>query len=244
MKLPGHSPACRCGHCHNGQGSPLFSLSDISYSRERRPILVDINLTVDIGDFIAITGPNGGGKTTLLRLILGLAAPNSGNISFYASDGSRIQRPRIGYLPQKSAVDSHFPITVGEVVASGLLGTKTALAKSRKKEIVEQELLRVGLEDLADRAIGKLSGGQLQRALLARAIVSRPAVLALDEPLSYLDSVSEDRFYTILESLRGNTTILLVTHQMSRVAAMANRHVIVDHTLRECTATVHYRPED
>ena len=102
----------------------------------------------------------------------------------------------------------------------------------------------MGLEDLADRAIGKLSGGQLQRALLARAIVSRPAVLALDEPLSYLDSVSEDRFYTILESLRGNTTILLVTHQMSRVAAMANRHVIVDHTLRECTATVHYRPED
>ena len=133
---------------------------------------------------------------------------------------------------------------MGEVVASGLLGTKTALAKSRKKEIVEQELLRVGLEDLADRAIGKLSGGQLQRALLARAIVSRPAVLALGEPLNYLDSVSEDRFYTILESLRGNTTILLVTHQMSRVAAMANRHVIVDHTLRECTATVHYRPED
>lgn len=149
---------------------------------------------------------------------------------------------RPGYLPQKNSVDSHFPITVGEVIASGLLAYKN-IDKDERQARIEEALGLTGLTDLARRPIGRLSGGQLQRALLGRAIVARPDVLILDEPLSYLDRRFEQQLYNILSSLKKGTTVLLVSHQISQIDALANRHVIVDHTLAECTREHHYTPQ-
>ena len=243
MSCPGHSSPCLCSACdheHSHHRTPLLSLCDINFERERRRILFDVNFTADRGDFIAITGPNGGGKTTLLRLILGLLHPTSGKIVFYDSRGKATDtHPRFGYLPQKNSVDAHFPITVSEVVASGLLAEKSLDKKARSERITEVIDL-IGISDLADRPIGRLSGGQLQRTLFGRAIVCRPPVLILDEPLSYIDKVFEKRLYNIIRDIAQQTTILLVSHEMSEIAGMANRHIIVDHTLHECTASHHY----
>lgn len=240
MRLPGHSDHCRCHRCHGDSSDrqPLISLCDVSYRRDDRTILSDVNLTVDIGDFIAITGPNGGGKTTLLRIILGLIRPSSGKVVYCDGQGELAPAPAIGYLPQKNSVDSHFPITVGEVVASGLLAEKHIDTAERRRRIA-QVLSDVGLEDYWDRPIGKLSGGQLQRTLFARAIVRRPRILVLDEPLSYIDKTFEQRLYSMISEIAKTTTILLVSHEMSEIGGMANRHIIVDRTLDECTAAHH-----
>ena len=136
MNSPGHSSPCLCSACdheHSHHRKPLLSLCDVYFNREDREVLSDINFTVDTGDFIAITGPNGGGKTTLLRIILRLLTPSRGKIVFYDADGKATTTPpRFGYLPQKNSVDAHFPITVREVVASGLL-TYPNLSKTEKR---------------------------------------------------------------------------------------------------------------
>lgn len=246
MNLPGHSEHCRCcacSHTHDQPRTPLLHLCDVSFLREKRPILSNVNFTVDNGDFIAITGPNGGGKTTLLRLILGLLKPTQGSIVFCDENGNPALPPSIGYLPQKNSVDSHFPITVREVVSSGLL----ALGKTDKASVASRvaELLdMVGLTELVERPIGALSGGQLQRALFARAIARRPRLIVLDEPLSYLDKTFEKRLYGIVSEISKKTTILLVSHEMSEIGSMANRHIIIDRKLEECTAAHHYTPQE
>lgn len=194
---------------------------------DRRTVLEAVDLTVHAGDFIAITGPNGGGKTTLLRIILKLLKPTRGTVEYIDSDGRTTDRLAIGYLPQKSAIDSRFPITVRDVVELGVMSA-TGMSRAERKESVDGMIDLVGLSSHADATLGNLSGGQLQRALLARAIISRPAVLVLDEPLSYVDRRFERRIYDIVESLARESTILLVSHDMSIIAQMANRHLIVD----------------
>lgn len=224
---PAHSaPSC-------GAAEPVVELSGVGMFREHRRILHDVNLTVREGDFVAVTGPNGGGKTTLLRIILGLLQPSTGTVRVTVPSGS------IGYLPQKNAVDAHFPISVREVVASGLLNMR-GLPDNERRDLVESTIARVELCEHADRPIGRLSGGQVQRALLGRAIISSPKLLVLDEPLSYIDKHFEQRIYRIIASMAPSCTIVLVSHEMSTIASMANRHLIVDGGVSECHARHHY----
>ncbi len=216
----------------------LISLRDISMWRDRRNVLKDINFDIRRGDFVAITGPNGGGKTTLLRIILRLLRPSTGSVTYFDRQGSPVSRLAIGYLPQKNMIDSRFPITVSEVVASGLMGTE--LSAAEVTAATESMVETVGLTDHAAKCIGELSGGQLQRALLGRALISSPEVLVLDEPLSYVDKQFEAYIYKLMEDLARSTTILLVSHEMSTISGIANRHLIIDHTIHECHSPHHH----
>lgn len=222
--------------CH--VNAPLITLRDVAMRYERKIILSDINLEICRGDFLAITGPNGGGKTTLLRIILRLLDPTHGTVDYhFPKDDS--SRQRIGYLPQKNMIDSHFPVTVEEAVGFGLMCDKT-LTKSQRHDKISETLELLGLQSHRSYPIGEISGGQLQRTLIGRAIISQPELLVMDEPLSYLDKDYEHRLYEIIENLSKTTTIVLVSHEMSTIAGMANRHLIVNRTIHECHAEHHY----
>ena len=212
----------------------IIEVADVSLRYDRLPVLTDIDLTVFKDDFLVITGPNGGGKTSLLRIILGLQLPSRGAVHF-SREGQLAHNLNIGYLPQKNVIDSRFPITVSEVVFSGLSGSKKIFSRFTKKEQeqVEKMLLLMGLAELRDRPIGQLSGGQLQRTLLGRALVSDPEILILDEPSSYVDKAFETRMYDLLGEVAEKATVLLVSHELSRVTEMANRVVRINKTLEE-----------
>lgn len=216
----------------------LIRLKDVSMHWDKHTVLENINLDICKGDFIAVTGPNGGGKTTLLRIILKLLRPTEGSVGYFL-DGKAAKQLSIGYLPQKNMIDSRFPITVREVVSLGLYG-KEGLSNARRRELTDEAIATVGLTEKADASIGELSGGQLQRALLARSIISSPEILVLDEPLSYVDKSFEHRIYDIVRDIARTTTILLVSHEMSTIASMANRHVIVNRTLHFCHSANHF----
>lgn len=219
--------------------SPIISLNNVEMIREGLKVLSGVDMTVNRGDFMAITGPNGGGKTTLLRIMLRLLKPTHGTVDYYDSDGNLTDRLSIGYLPQKNMIDSKFPITVSEVVALGI-PRATRFRGDERRSLVKETVELVGLGDYASASIGKLSGGQLQRALLARAVISRPEALVLDEPLSYVDRNFERRIYDIVENLAKTTTVILVSHDMSRISGMANRHIIVDHGIEMCHSHNHF----
>lgn len=233
-----HHKEIECPSFSANEGTSLIELADICFWRGTKEILHDINLTINRNDFIAITGPNGGGKTTLLRVILKLIKPQKGKI-IYSFDNSGTDGLTIGYLPQKNMIDSRFPLTVYDVVSAGLINDKK-LSKTDKQEKIADMIHLMGLEAKSRHAIGELSGGQLQRVLLGRALVASPDILILDEPLSYIDKHFENKIYNILGDLKSTATILLVSHEISEIASMANRHIIVDHTLRFCKSGTHF----
>ena len=222
---------------YDPQGAPLVRLYDVGMRWGRRTVLHDVNLTVNRGDFIAVTGPNGGGKTTLLRIMLRLLKPTVGAVE-YMTDGDRPLR--LSYLPQKNMIDYHFPITVGQVIAMGLGGTDIKPKSNEGRRRMAEMLSLTGLEQHVEASICNLSGGQLQRALLGRALISYPEVLVLDEPLSYVDKRFERQFYHIIERIRPYTTIVLVSHEITEIAAMANRHITVDGTVNICRSARHF----
>ena len=189
-------------------------------------VLRVISLRIWKDDFLGIIGPNGGGKTTLLKVILGLLPPVSGVIRFY-EDGRSVPSLRIGYLPQLNNIDKKFPISVREVVTSGLASEKPLFRSysASQKQRVEEVLGKMGLEDLANRAIGEQSGGQLQRVLLGRSIVSRPQVLILDEPNSYVDKRFESHFYKLLDEINKESAVILVSHDIESAVEYAS-HIL------------------
>lgn len=227
---------------HLHELNKIIELDNVVVGYDQHVIIPEVNLLVNRGDFIAITGPNGGGKTSLLRVILGLIKPEHGTVRFY-DEGRIIEKLNIGYLPQKNAIDHRFPITVEEVVGSGLLKTRfvwnnklTDEENSRVDDVLEL----VGMAQYRNSSIGNLSGGQLQRVLFGRSIIANPSVLVLDEPLSYVDKTFESQFYNIVEDLAKKTTVILVSHEMARIMQMANRHIIVDHGIEDCHAHRHF----
>ena len=174
----------------------LIEIKDVTAGYGNKTVLKDVSLDVLEGDFLGIIGPNGGGKTTLLKVILGLLQPNSGTIRFY-QDGKQVPFLRIGYLPQLNNIDKKFPITVRDVISSGLASEKRWIRgfNDQQQKRIDEVVAQMGLEELVKRPIGELSGGQLQRVLLGRSIVSDPQVLILDEPNSYVDKRFESHFY-------------------------------------------------
>lgn len=211
--------------------NPLVEIKNMDLAYQKNLVLSNVSLSVFEHDFIGIIGPNGGGKTSLLKAILGLLKPLRGTVD-YAFD-----KRDIGYLPQGSQVDESFPITVKEVVASGLEhGLKTGRETSRKrKDKVIQALERVGIETLHSRAIGELSGGELQRTMLARAIISSPRLLILDEPNTHVDNQFELELYALLKELNQSITILLVSHDIGIISPYIKTIACVNRDL-------HYHP--
>lgn len=211
---------------------PLIRLEHISAAYDRKTVLEDINLSVGEQDFVGIIGPNGGGKTTLVKLMLGLLKPTRGIIRFYR-EGKETPEISMGYLPQYTTIDKKFPISVYEVVLSGLNKQKSLLRPFTKEhhEKTRAIIARMGLEGLEQRPIGQLSGGQLQRALLGRALVSHPQVLILDEPNTYIDKRFEKRLYELLENINREHTIILVSHDIGTVLHNAKTIACVNHTL-------------
>lgn len=210
----------------------LIELDNITAAYGNKTVLRNVSLTVSKDDFLGIIGPNGGGKTTLLKVILGLLPPVSGGIRFYR-DGNIVSSLKIGYLPQLNNIDKKFPVSVREVIASGLASEKPLFRSfnSDQRKRVDEVIVQMGLEELAGRAIGELSGGQLQRVLLGRSIVSRPQVLILDEPNSYVDKRFESRFYQLLEEINRESAVILVSHDIGTVLSMVKNIACVNETL-------------
>lgn len=206
-----------------------IELKDITLTFDNRTILKGVNLTLNRGDFMLVVGANGGGKTSLIRVMLGLQKPTSGEVLYYDKNFqyTTLAQERVGYLPQKNSLDLRFPISVREVVESGLMGEKN-LTKSEAEKRVGEMLGVMQLADLQSSPIGEVSGGQFQRALFARAIISNPALLVLDEPTSYLDNFFTQKLYAILQQLSPSTTIVVVTHDNTTYTnTMANRVIYV-----------------
>ena len=212
---------------------PIIEIKNLNAGYDGRTVLRDVNLTVYDRDFLGIIGPNGGGKTTLIKCILGLLKPLSGEISFTSSRTAGNLQLTMGYLPQYNSIDRKFPITVGEVILSGLSSKKSLISRFTKehKEKAHQVIVRMGLEGLEERAIGALSGGQLQRALLGRAIISDPEVVILDEPSTYIDKRFEARLYQLLAEINKDCAIILVSHDIGTVLQQVKSIACVNETL-------------
>ncbi|MDR2968783.1 MAG: metal ABC transporter ATP-binding protein [Tannerellaceae bacterium] len=210
----------------------LIEIRHVTAGYSGKPVLRNVSLDVWENDFLGIIGPNGGGKTTLLKVILGLLAPEEGLINYY-HDGLPVPSLKIGYLPQTNRIDRKFPISVREVVSSGLSSEKPLFRgfNRQQNERIEEVILQMGLEDFSRRPVGELSGGQLQRALLGRAIASRPEVLILDEPNSYVDKRFESHFYTLLGEINRESAVILVSHDMGTLLPMIKNIACVNETL-------------
>ncbi|MDR2763916.1 MAG: ABC transporter ATP-binding protein [Tannerella sp.] len=200
---------------------------------DAKTVLHDVSLTVREHDFLGIIGPNGGGKTTLLKVMLGLLKPSAGCVNFYR-DSRPVSTLRIGYLPQVSRMDRRFPISVREAVASGLMAGRRPLQRfsAEDRQRIDEVLAQMGVETFAKRAVGELSGGELQRVLLGRAVVSQPEVLVLDEPDTYVDRRFEQRLYTLLDDFSRRAAVILVSHDWAAMQPRVRHVAHVNRTLQ------------
>jgi len=210
----------------------LIEIKDVTVAYGAKMVLRDISLTLWENDFLGVIGPNGGGKTTLLKAILGLLKPSEGNIAFY-ENGRTVAALKIGYLPQINQIDKDFPISVFEVVASGLIAEKKGWRRysNDQRQRINATLDRMGISEKAKCPVGELSGGELQRVLLGRAIVSRPQILILDEPNTFVDKLFESRLYQLLEEINENTAIILVSHDTGTILPLVKNIACVNETL-------------
>lgn len=212
--------------------SKIVEIKSVFAGYDDEVILQDVSLDIFDDDLIGVIGPNGGGKTTLLHVILGLIKPYKGTVKFY--DDLKLNRNnKIGYLPQLNKIDRKFPITVQEVVLSGLIyGTSMMTRHSKMDKIkAERTLERMGISAIQKYPIGELSGGQMQKVLLARAIVSSPRLLILDEPNTFVDNQFEGELYEILNELNREMAIIIVTHDVGTISSYVKTIACVNRKL-------------
>ncbi len=215
---------------------PLIKIQNLTVGYDKIPVLENVNLEVYENDFLGIIGPNGGGKTTLLKAILGLLRPVSGEIIF-RSDISGRKKP-VGYLPQIRHIDRKFPITVFDVVRSGsLMQNSIGWNTSEIKHKVEELLLDFGILNIRNKAIGDLSGGQMQKVFLCRALLSNPKILILDEPDTFVDNRFECELYGRLRQLNNQMAILLVSHDFGTISTYVK-------TIACVNGALHYHPSN
>jgi zinc transport system ATP-binding protein len=217
--------------------SPIISIRNVSYKYNHEPVLSDINLEVSQGEYLGIIGPNGSGKTTLLKIILGILKPSHGYISLFGSNIHEFENwSRIGYVPQKAgSAITQFPITTEEIVSLGITNNSRIFDFFTKedKQAIDESLAAVGIENLRKRLINELSGGQQQRAFIARALVSHPDLLILDEPTVGVDVNSQEKFYGLLQDLNRKLkiTLVLVSHDIEVVAHEVTKVVCINRTI-------------
>lgn len=211
---------------------PAIQIEGLSFSFGLAPVLQDIDLEVLRGEFMGLVGPNAGGKSTLLKLILGLLRPQSGRIRVLGAAPEEARR-RVGYVPQYPSFQRDFPISVEQVVLLGRLGSTPSLGWYRRadREAALHALAEVEAADLARRRIGTLSGGQLQRVLLARALVGEPQILILDEPTANIDQRAEGDIFDLLAVLNARLTILVVSHDIAFISSYVDRVACLNRTL-------------
>lgn len=208
---------------------PAIQIENLDFAYGRFSVLEQASLSIGDKEFVCIVGPNGGGKTTLLKLLLGLLEPQAGTISVFGK-APDLGRKWIGYLPQHADLDSSFPVTALDVVLMGRLGKTRGFGFYTKADrIAARDMLaRVGLEPLKKRPMASLSGGQRQRVLIARALVSGPKLLLLDEPTSSLDDYVERELYELLQELNKDLTVVVVTHDIAFVSSYVEKVVCVN----------------
>jgi len=197
----------------------LLELRDVSAGYNGDTILRNVNITVHERDFIGVIGPNGGGKTTLVKVMLGLLKPSKGKVVNYL--GPDTGSHPAGYLPQINDIDRKFPISVRQVISSGLIKRGSMISRFSKRESKEVRTImeEMDLVKISRKPIGELSGGQLQRVMLARAIVSRPRLLILDEPNTFVDNAFESELYARLNDLNREMAIIIVTHDVGMISS-------------------------
>jgi zinc transport system ATP-binding protein len=213
--------------------NPLVQLRNVSSGYLSETVLKDVNLDVYPGDFIGVIGPNGGGKTTLVKAILGVQPLFGGTITFPG------EKPRMGYLPQISQIDKTFPITVRDLVASGLQAENKWFPRltGKQKLKVDAILAESGLNPFSGRPIGELSGGQIQKAFLCRALINEPALLILDEPNTFVDKTFEKELYRWLKELNNHMAIMLVSHDIGTISPIVK-------TIACVNGNLHYHPSN
>lgn len=223
---------------------PVISIRDVTFSYGGEPVLEDVNLSVGAREAMCVVGPNGGGKTTLVKLILGLLTPQRGEVRVFGQSPHHA-RPRIGYMPQHVQHDPQFPVTVMDIVLMGRLGqSMTGWPSRADRRAAIDALAEVEMESLVQQPFATLSGGQRQRVLIARALCGNPDLLLLDEPTSNVDSRIEARLLDLLRSLNQRMTILMVSHDLGFVSGLVenvicvNRRVVVHPTSQMTGETI------
>ena len=203
---------------------PIFDVKNLSFSVRGQKILSHISLEIFSGEYVAIIGPNGGGKTTLIRMLLGLECPSEGSIKLFGKKLSNFKSwNKIGYVPQRaSLVDANFPATVLDIVNMGRTAQRNFFSFLNKEDkvAVHDAMVKMDILDLQEKMVGTLSGGQRQRVMIARALASKPEILILDEPNTGVDIVSQRNFYALLAKLnkKEKITIVFITHDIGVIA--------------------------
>ena len=213
-------------------GTSIVELHQVTAGYNNEPVIKDVDLVVGENDFIGVIGPNGGGKTTLLKVMMGLLKPMAGKVMI-PSENYREERSLFGYLPQLSRIDNKFPISVLDVILSGSMkGNKFTESRKREFKGRAHELIeQMGLTGLEKKMIGELSGGQMQRTFLARAMISSPYLLVLDEPDTFVDNNFEKDLYDLLKQLNRQAAVILVSHDLGMVSSFVKSIACVNRGL-------------